>query len=58
MTDKTRSENWGQSIEGIECHIYIYNKGNSDNGDSELSWIQTKNNCTETKFKLTEAKRN
>lgn len=25
MTDKTRSENWGQSIEGIECHIYVIN---------------------------------
>ena len=42
MTDKTRSENWGQSIEGIECHMYIiiiYNKGNSDNDDSEFSWM-------------------
>lgn len=43
VTDKTRSENWGQSIEGIECHMYIiiiiYNKGNSDNDDSEFSWM-------------------
>lgn len=42
VTDKTRSENLGQSIEGIECHMYIiiiYNKGNSDNDDSEFSWM-------------------
>jgi len=42
VTDKTRSENWGQSIEGIECHMYIiiiYNKGNSDNDDLKQKGI-------------------
>lgn len=53
MTDKTRSENWGQSIEGIECHIYIIKVIVIMMIQSSLGCRQ-KNNCTETKFKPTE----